>query len=50
VDGHLTLKPTAAGKNCCGDYGEGGMCDWQDIVAVIEERLFLSSTLKLEGS
>ena len=23
----------------CGDVGQGGMCDWQEIVAVIEKRL-----------
>ena len=23
----------------CGDVGQGGMCDWHDIVAVIEDRL-----------
>jgi phosphopantothenoylcysteine decarboxylase len=33
----------------CGDHGQGGMCDWQEIVAVIKERLCLT-TLKLEGS
>jgi phosphopantothenoylcysteine decarboxylase len=33
----------------CGDFGQGGMCDWQEIVAVIEERLCLT-TLKSEGS
>lgn len=33
----------------CGDVGQGGMCDWQEIVAVIEKRLCLA-TLKSEGS
>lgn len=33
----------------CGDVGQGGMCDWQEIVEVIEERLCLT-TLKLEDS
>ena len=23
----------------CGDFGQGGMCDWREIVAVIEKRL-----------
>jgi phosphopantothenoylcysteine decarboxylase len=27
----------------CGDFGQGGMCDWQEIVAVIEKRLCLKS-------
>jgi hypothetical protein len=31
----------------CGDFGQGS--DWQEIVAVIEERLCLT-TLKSEGS
>lgn len=26
----------------CGDFGQGGMCDWQEIVAVTENRLCLS--------
>ena len=30
----------------CGDFGQGGMCDWHEIVAVIEKRLCLT-TLKV---
>jgi phosphopantothenoylcysteine decarboxylase len=26
----------------CGDIGQGGMCDWNEIVAVIEKRLALT--------
>ena len=26
----------------CGDIGQGGMCDWNEIVTVIEERLALT--------
>jgi phosphopantothenoylcysteine decarboxylase len=33
----------------CGDFGQGGMRNWQEIVAVIEERLCLT-TLKSEDS
>ncbi len=33
----------------CGDFGQGGMCDWHEIVAVIENRLCLT-TLKSEDS
>lgn len=33
----------------CGDFGQGGMCDWHEIVAVIEKRLCLT-TLKSESS
>ena len=33
----------------CGDFGQGGMRAWQEIVVVIEERLRLT-TLTLEGS
>jgi len=33
----------------CGDVGQGGMCDWHEIVAVIEKRLCLT-TLKSEDS
>lgn len=33
----------------CGDVGQGGMCDWYEIVAVIEKRLYLSDS-KSEGS
>ena len=39
------LRPQVA----CGDHSQGGMCDWQEIVAAIKERLCLT-TLKLEGS
>jgi phosphopantothenoylcysteine decarboxylase len=28
----------------CGDFGQGGMRDWQEIVAVIVERLCLESS------
>lgn len=28
----------------CGDVGQGGMCDWNKIVHVIEKRLALSIT------
>lgn len=34
----------------CGDTGQGGMCDWNEIVAVIEKRLGLPSTLPIEES
>lgn len=30
-------------KLACGDFGQGGMCAWQDIVVVIEERLCLTT-------
>ncbi|KAL9101614.1 MAG: hypothetical protein Q9163_003153 [Psora crenata] len=33
----------------CGDIGQGGMCDWKEIVSVIEERLCLTA-LESEGS
>lgn len=33
----------------CGDYGQGGMCAWEEIVVVIRERLHLTSLL-LEGA
>lgn len=26
----------------CGDVGQGGMCDWNEIVTVIEKRLALT--------
>jgi len=28
----------------CGDFGQGAMCDWQEIVAVIEKRLCLTTS------
>ncbi|RJE23095.1 Phosphopantothenoylcysteine decarboxylase [Aspergillus sclerotialis] len=34
----------------CGDTGQGGMCDWNEIVAVIEKRLGLPSTVPIEES
>lgn len=34
----------------CGDTGQGGMCDWNEIVAVIEKRLGLPSTFTIKES
>jgi len=42
------LRPQVK-RLACGDFGQGGMCAWQEIVVVIEERLCLT-TLTLEGS
>jgi phosphopantothenoylcysteine decarboxylase len=32
----------------CGDVGQGGMCDWNEIVHVIEKRLALSDVRYLK--
>lgn len=42
------LRPQVK-RLACGDFGQGGMCAWQEIVVVIEERLCLT-TLTLEVS
>ena len=48
--GWFEVLPPQVKTLACGDVGPGGMCAWQEIVAVIEERLCLASTLKSECS
>ncbi|KAI9730230.1 MAG: hypothetical protein M1834_005994 [Cirrosporium novae-zelandiae] len=42
--GWFEVLPPQVKTLACGDTGQGGMCDWNEIVAVIEKRLALTST------
>ena len=48
-EGWIEVLPPQVKTLACGDFGQGGMCDWREIVAVIEKRLCLT-TVKSEGS
>lgn len=43
-DGWIEVLPPQVKTLACGDIGQGGMHDWQEIVAVIVERLCLGSS------
>lgn len=45
--GWIELLRPQVKKLACGDVGQGGMCDWEDIVALIEKRLHLGLGLGL---
>jgi phosphopantothenoylcysteine decarboxylase len=40
--GWFEVLPPQVKTLACGDVGQGGMCDWNEIVAVIEKRLTLT--------
>ena len=40
--GWFEVLPPQVKTLACGDIGQGGMCDWNKIVAVIEKRLALT--------
>lgn len=41
--GWFEVLPPQVKTLACGDTGQGGMCDWNEIVTVIEKRLGLTS-------
>jgi phosphopantothenoylcysteine decarboxylase len=40
--GWFEVLPPQVKTLACGDVGQGGMCDWNEIVTVIEKRLALT--------
>ena len=40
--GGFEILPPQVKTLACGDIGQGGMCDWNEIVTVIEKRLALT--------
>ena len=38
------ILPPQVKALACGDVGQGGMCEWSEIVTVIEERLLAANT------
>jgi len=43
--GWFEVLPPQVKMLACGDLGQGGMCAWQDIVAVIQQRLCLNTLI-----